>query len=44
MPESESSMEKKKKTGAMRWLNPDWSVVRWVKNVIYDEEDDHVQQ
>lgn len=29
----------KKKIGAMRWLNPDWSIVRWVKNVINDEDE-----
>ena len=22
----------------MRWLAPDWSIVRWVKNIINDEE------
>jgi len=26
----------------MRWLDPDWSVVRWVKYIIYDE-DEHDQ-
>lgn len=33
---------KKKKSGAMRWLDPDWSVVRWVSNLINpdDEEDE----
>lgn len=31
--------KKSKKTGAMRWLNPDWSVVRWVKNIIYEEDE-----
>mmetsp|Transcript_41497 Transcript_41497/g.54617 ORF Transcript_41497/g.54617 Transcript_41497/m.54617 type:complete len:208 (-) Transcript_41497:1788-2411(-) len=25
----------------MRWLNPDWSVVRWVRNIIFEEDDDH---
>ena len=24
----------------MRWLAPDWSIVRWVKHVIYDEDYD----
>ena len=29
-----------KKTGAMRWLAPDWSIVRWVKNWISDEDEE----
>ena len=39
MPQ-QAAHKKDKKTGAMRWLNPDWSIVRWVKHVIYDEDDD----
>ena len=34
----ELAKTKKKNTGVMRWLNPDWSIVRWVKNFINDEE------
>ena len=30
----------KKKTGAMRWLDPEWSIVRTVRNWIYDDEDE----
>ena len=29
-----------KKTGALRWLDPDWSIIRWVKNLIDDEDED----
>ena len=25
----------------MRWLDPDWSIVRFVKSVIYEEDDEH---
>ena len=30
----------KKKTGAMRWLDPDWSVVRWVRDWFSDDDDE----
>ena len=36
--------QKSKKSGAMRWLDPDWSVVRWVKGVFTEEDDMHAAQ
>ena len=36
-----------KKSGALRWLDPDWSLVRWVRHFISgddDEEEERVHQ
>ena len=31
-----------KKTGVMRWLAPDWSIVRWVKHTLSeDDKEEH---
>jgi len=42
VPENEP--KKKKKTGAMKWLDPDWSIVRFVKNMLTDEEEQESDQ
>ena len=39
MPERKTQ----KKTVALRWLDPDWSIVRWFKS-IFSDEDAHEEQ
>ena len=39
-PDATASGAAKKKQGALRWIDPDWSIVRWVKNLINDEDED----
>lgn len=30
---------KPRKKGALRWLDPDWSIVRWAKHLFSDEDE-----
>lgn len=38
--ETTQAHKPKKKTGPLRWLDPDWSIVRWIKSIIYEEDED----